>query len=169
VSLTNPQKALLKQAQRQALIGDEEYRDALEIVTHLPGCRSSTDSRMMDGHLDALMAFFEAVYWRSVDAGTAAAPVSVKQPFRQRGYWASKNRKGDTSRDRFAGADLEHRIKGLQADLALLGYGLGYCAAILRASGPGWPYAAALKRTLAAKQRAGAGVAGEQKVGEDPF
>ena len=64
--LSRPQQILLKRAQREAGLSDDEYRDALQTVT---GCRSSTAPALTDRHLDKVLAYFEAIHWRNVDAG----------------------------------------------------------------------------------------------------
>ena len=124
--LTNAQKALLKRAQRQAGIEDAEYRDLLD---QLCGCRTSTDRRLGDANLDQLLAYFEAVYWRAVDAGTRTPP-GRGDVFQRRGYWAGKNLLGNNSRDRFTARYLAADIARIESDLARLGYGAAYCAAI---------------------------------------
>ena len=67
--LTNPQKAILKRAQREAGLADADYRDALQTVA---GCRSSTDPILTNRHLDKLLAYLEAIHWHAVDAGARA-------------------------------------------------------------------------------------------------
>jgi hypothetical protein len=146
--LTRPQQILLKRAQSQAAISDLEYRNALEDLTRLPGCRSSKDDRLTDAHLDLFMAYFEAIFWRGVDGGILQIAVKRNTVFGSRGYWAAKNSKAMTSRDRFAQAKLSAEIAALEASLDAVGYGPAYCAAIKRKSGPGWKYKAALERTL---------------------
>jgi hypothetical protein len=176
MSLSREQIWLLKAAQRQARIADDEYRDTLENLTHLPGCRSSKDPRLTDDHLDTFMSYFEAIYWRGADAGTIPPPISNKQPFRQRNFWSVKNRKGQTSRDRFADEQLNGKTAALEASLAALGCGPAYCAAIKRKTGPGWKYKAALERTLHFKRAAvtasatgGAIGMAEDQSEKDPF
>jgi hypothetical protein len=159
--LSNPQKALLKNAQRQAALPDADYREALAVVSGFDNLRSSTDQRLTDEHLDKLMAYFEAIYWRKVDAGqlqplfSGHAPGA--RPFRQRGYWASKNQRGNTSRDRYHENAIATEIADLERQLMEYGCSLKYFQAIqntMRQGGqPFSPvkYAAALKRTLEAK------------------
>ena len=72
--LSRSQNILIKRAQREAALDDEEYREALQAVC---GCRSSTDGKMTDRHVDLVLAYFEAIYWRGVDAGRAAV---ARQP-----------------------------------------------------------------------------------------
>jgi hypothetical protein len=79
--------------------------------------------------------------------------------FRQRGFWAGRNRRGHTSRDRFVQQDLGRQITALENELHELGFGLAYVQAIqqkLVASGSFThaAYLGALTRTLKAKQKA---------------
>lgn len=155
--LTRPQQILLKRAQRQAGLSDEEYRDALETVA---SCRSSKDSRMTDRHLDIVLAFIEACFWRSVDIGELQPPCRPDAVFQRRGYWAAKNTRQETSRDRFTNSNLGQDIASLERELAALGFGVEYCATIRRNVTKGRSdahalhlYRAALGRTLRAKQR----------------
>src|ERR1051326_9204948 len=125
--LTNAQKALLKQAQRQAGLEDEEYREVLETVS---GCRSSTDPRLGDRHLDKCLAYIEAIFWRRVDQGKLERSPNPRAPFRQRGHWASKNTSKESSRDRYMQNDASELIARLEAEMAEYGCGPEYCAAI---------------------------------------
>jgi len=87
--LSRPQQILLKRAQREAGLPDDEYRDALQTVT---GCRSSKDPQLTDRHLDLLLGYFEAIHWRKVDAGQHVFAGELQPPcrpnavFRQRGF-----------------------------------------------------------------------------------
>jgi hypothetical protein len=155
--LSRPQQILLKRAQREAALSDGEYRDALETVS---GCRSSKDASMTDRHLDLLLGYFEAIHWRKVDAGELQPSCSATAIFRQRGYWAAKNTRQETSRDRFTNSNLGQAIADLESQLAALGYGEGYCASIRKKVTRGRTdahalhlYRAALERTLNAKAR----------------
>lgn len=157
--LSRSQQILLKRAQRQAGIDDAEYRDALE---HFAGVRTSTAEELIDEHLDLLLAYFEAIYWRAVEAGTLQPPCNRSEPFQKPGYWAGKNPRGNTSRDRYNVEGLGREIASLESRLASLGYGPSYCASIkdrvIPTAHSGWPaglakYRAALERTLASKQR----------------
>lgn len=152
--LSRAQQILLKRAQHQAAVSDEQYRDLLEIVS---GARSSTDRRMSDEHVDKVLAFLERCYWTGVETGDLPGPSGHRNPvFRVKGYWAEKNCQGQTSRDRFAGRQRTGEIEGLEGRLAALGYGDGYCARIRRNTRRGDPgddsrYLAALRRTLKSK------------------
>lgn len=155
--LSNAQKSLLKRAQREAGLGDGEYRDALEVVA---GCRSSTSPTLTDRHLDKLLAYLEAIHWRAVDAGTLQPSCSAAAVFRQRGYWAAKNTRQETSRDRFTGFNLVAAIADLERELMNLGFGESYCAGIRKNATNGRTdahalhlYRTALQRTLNAKAR----------------
>ncbi len=154
--LTNPQKALIKQAQRQAHLDDADYRDVLHTVS---GCRSSTEPRLGDRHFDKIMAYQEAIYWRKVDQGELQHACHDRSPFQQRGYWAKKNTQEENSRDRFMQSDASASIATLERAMAALGYGPAYCATIRNKVTQGETdprslhcYAAALKRTIKSKQ-----------------
>jgi hypothetical protein len=153
--ISRAQQILLKRAQAQAGLDDGDYRDAIESVAGMAGCRSSKDARLTDSHVDRLMGYFEAIYWRGVDAGALQEPSKVNAVFRQRGFWGSRNPAGNTSRDRFTGASMEGKIEAAEAELAALGFGPGYLAAIRRRMGVVRliVYLAALNRTLRAKRR----------------
>ncbi len=150
--LSRAQQILLKRAQAQACISDADYRQAIEDCTGIDGCRSSQDPRLTDTHLDHLMGYFESIFWGLADAPQRACNPTA--PFRQPGFWADKNRRGNTSRDRFVASQLSDHIAALESELAGLGYGAGYCAAIRRRmpSASDAQYAAALRRTLASKR-----------------
>lgn len=154
--LSREQQILLKRAQREAGLDDQDYRDALATVS---GCRSSKDSRMSDRHLDQVLAYFEAIYWRAVDSGSLQAICKPNAVFRQRGYWAQKNTRFETSRDRYALSAIGRETVSLEAELAALGFGAAYCASIRGKVVQGRDgahaehlYKAALERTLRAKQ-----------------
>lgn len=151
--LTNPQKALLKRAQKQAALADAEYREALGLI--LPGCKSSTDARLTDELLDNVLKYFEAIYWRKVDRSELTVSNDPRAVFKVRGYWATKNTKTATSRERFTEDKLQAEISELEEDLARLGFGFQYQQAIQNKIRPFtlWKYKAALERTLKAKQR----------------
>jgi hypothetical protein len=153
--LSRAQQILLKRAQREAGLSDEEYRDALETVA---GCRTSKDAKLVDRDLDKLLAYFEAIHWRAADAGTLQPSCRRAAVFRQRGYWAAKNTRQETSRDRYNGRNESGQIRELETGLAALGYGESYCAAIRANVCKGRAdahalhlYQAALARTLKAK------------------
>jgi hypothetical protein len=121
--LSRPQQILLKRAQLEAGLSDDEYRDALQTVS---GCRSSKEAAMTDRQLDLLMGYFEAIHWRKVDAGELQPSCRADAIFRQRGYWASKNTRQETSRDRFTNLNLGQAIVDLERELGALGYGESY-------------------------------------------
>lgn len=158
MSLTRPQQILIKRAQAEAGVSDADYRDALAVVSGMPDCRSSTDRRLTDEHMDAVLAYFEAIFWRAADADAAGVQrrcKGVAAVFKTRGFWAGRNRKGNTSRDRFVGRSMEQEIEGLERELAELGFGLAYVRAIQNNIQPFSlvNYAAALRRTVASKHR----------------
>jgi hypothetical protein len=155
--LSNPQKALLKRAQREAGLSDDDYRDALQTVT---GCRSSTSPTLTDRDMDKLLGYFEAIHWRAADAGTLQPSCSADAVFRKRGYWAAQNTKQETSRDRFTGLNLGRTVADLEREMGAMGYGQGYCATIRKKVAHGRDdahalhiYMGALQRTLKAKAR----------------
>lgn len=145
--LTREQQILLKRAQQAAKIEDDEYRQTIEQFTKLPGCRSSTDKRLTNEHLDLLMAYFEAIYWKGVDGGRIAPLASPKAVFFRRGYWASKNTRLETSRDRFTRGSLVDQIAQAESNLGQFGFGADYFAAIKVRTKEGQPYLQALRRT----------------------
>jgi len=155
--LSKRQRILIKCAQREAGLSDEEYRDALLAVTMT--CRSSTDPRLTDRHCDRILAYMEAIYWRGVETGTLQLVCKANAVFRKKGFWALRNSKDETSRDRYATAKVSAEIASLETALQNLGFGRAYCAAIRTNSGGSnsdlrglYQYCAALKRTLQAKQ-----------------
>lgn len=164
--LSNAQKALIKRAQAQATISDFEYRDAISAVSGFEDCRSSKDDRLTDEHLDKLLSYIEAIYWRKVDANELQHAFNPRAVFKQQGYWASKNRRDNTSRDRYTQSAGQDRIASLEADLAAFGCNAGYFAAIRAKIGQDHPiqYAAALTRTLASKRRTAAKQAAQPSV-----
>jgi len=153
--LSRPQQILLKRAQREAGMSDDDYREALEMIAD---CRSSKSPALTDRHLDKMLAYFEAIHWRAVDAGTLQPSGNAAAVFRQRGYWAAKNTPSETSRDRFNGHNQGESIAALESALARLGCGPGYWAAIRKNVCGGRTdahalhlYEAALARTVKAK------------------
>ena len=152
--LSRPQQIHLKRAQQQAGIGDAEYRETLEALTHLPGCNSSKDARLTDEHFDMFMSYFEGIYWRRHDRQELPGPVG-NAVFRQRRYWAQKNQKGNTSRDRYTEESVGAEVADLEAEMNRLGYGLPYLQAMQNRIRPFSliHYRAALKRTLKSKRK----------------
>jgi hypothetical protein len=155
--ISRAQQILVKRAQREAGLNDLEYREALAAVS---GCRSTTDPRLTDRGVDLVLAYFEAVLWRKVDAGELQAPCRPDAVFRQRGYWARKNPRQETSRDRYAKQYPISEVSALEGALDELGFNSAYCAAIRSKVTHGredpaamYAYMAALRRTLAAKRR----------------
>ena len=156
--LTRAQIILLQKAKREAALDDSDYRDALQAVA---GVRSSKDAALSDRDLDLLLGFFEAIYWRAVDAGKLQQHRSPTAVFRKRGFWAAKNPAQHTSRDRFTHSTVEREIAEFESALAALGFGADYCQAIRARAVEGRRdpqsqliYRAALRRTLASKQKA---------------
>jgi hypothetical protein len=154
--LTRRQQILVKRAQREATLSDADYRDALQVVS---GCRSTTDARMTDRHCDLALAYFEAIFWRAVDAAELQPSCKPDAVFKQRGYWAQKNTRQGTSRDRYAASNVNREVVALERELGGLGFGPGYCASIRVKVTEGrtdvhslHAYRAALQRTLRAKR-----------------
>jgi len=155
--LTRPQQILVKRAQREAGLNDADYRDALQAVS---GCRSSKDAALTDRHVDQVLAYLEAIYWRAVEKGEMQPHCKPDAIFRQKGYWAQKNTHQETSRDRYIAGSLSHEIKSLEAQLGEFGFGPAYFTAIRHKVTQGHTdprsqhaYRNALRRTLSAKQR----------------
>ena len=159
--LSNPQKSLLKRAQRQAALSDDEYREALEVCT---GFRSSRHPDFTNRQFDIVLAYFEAIYSRKMDTSALPQPGGRAAVFQQRGFWADKNTRQETSRDRFRGQsqgpNLGQAVAALESQLNELGFGQAYCHAIREKVAQGRRdergqhlYCAALKRTLNAKKR----------------
>jgi restriction endonuclease Mrr len=117
----------LQMARRQAGIEEAEYRDMLAHI--FDGCVSSTDPRLTNEHWDRIIAFWEAVYFRKLDRKEVKPP-GRNAMFQKRGYWAQKNKRGNTSRDRYTAEDLGAQIADAEGHLLKLGYGPHYCAAI---------------------------------------
>jgi hypothetical protein len=154
--ISRAQQILIKRAQREAGLSDHEYREGLALIS---GCRSTTDPGMTDRHIDLALAYFEAIYWRKVDQGELQEGCSPDAVFRQRGYWAAKNKRGNTSRGRYTASQRSQDIEEMEAALAKLGFNEAYCAAIRKkvTAGQADPHALylyrnALRRTLRAKQ-----------------
>jgi hypothetical protein len=159
--MTRDQQILLKRAQREAGLDDAEYRDAIEAATGIAGCRSSKDRRLTDVHIDRLLAYFEAIYWRKVDLGQLQAPCKSDSVYRVRGFWAARNTRQENSRDRYTRGRLAGQIAALEMALEQLGFGAAYCSGIRTKLGAAastvqglFLYRAALERTLRAKRRA---------------
>jgi hypothetical protein len=157
MAISRGQQILLKRAQRECALEDSEYRDALQIVS---GCRSSTDHAMTDRHVDVALAYFEAIFWRKVDAGQLRPACNPDAVFRQRDYWKKKNTNNETSRDRFTGRNLKQEIADLEGQLQAIGFSDNYCAGIRANATHGrndthalYLYRTALDRTLRSKQR----------------
>jgi hypothetical protein len=155
--LTRAQQILLKRAQHDAGIDDADYREALRTIASV---NSSKDPKLTDEHLDKLLGYFEAIFWRKVNQANADHAARVSKVFQRPGYWASKNTKAENSRDRFATVVMKQDIASLERQLGELGCGLGYCAAIARnahldLSDPQdlAKYRYALGRSLAAKRK----------------
>ena len=117
----------LQMARRQAGIPDDEYRDILANI--FDGCVSSKDPRLTNEHWDRIVAFWEAVYFRKLERGEVNPP-GRNEMFQKRGYWAEKNQRDNTSRDRYTRDDLAGQISAAEARLHALGKGPHYCAAI---------------------------------------
>ncbi|MBE0540839.1 MAG: hypothetical protein IH623_05590 [Verrucomicrobia bacterium] len=109
---------------------------------------------------DVALAYFEAIHWRKADAGHLQTSCKAAAVFRQRGYWASKNTRQETSRDRYTGQNVAREITDLEIALREMGFGPGYCETIRAKVTHGRTdahalhlYRAALERTLRAKRK----------------
>jgi hypothetical protein len=154
--ISRSQQIALKRAQAEAHIDDVEYRDTLELLTGIDGCRSSKHPGLTDEHWDRLIAYMEAIFWRNVDAGLLQPSGKPKAMFRQRHFWSSRNFGGSNSRERYTSSSLDSQIEAVERELAGLGFGPGYFAGIRRRVGAAskFAYLAALQRTLKAKRPA---------------
>src|SRR5438132_837529 len=99
--ISRRQQILLKRAQKEAGLDDAEYREIIEQVSGLPGCNSSKDARLSDEHMDKLLSYFEAIFWRRVGLGQLQPPCKPDAVFRQPRFWATKNTRAENSRDRY--------------------------------------------------------------------
>jgi len=144
--LSRRQQILIKRAQAETGLADADYRASLGAVTGMLDCRSSKDPRLTDAHMDHLLSYFEAIYWRE-----NSAPAKV---FKQPGFWAARNRRGNTSRDRFTEDTLTLSIARAESKIMQLGFGEPYLEAIQNKILPYThrAYLAALERTLKAKR-----------------
>jgi len=152
--LSRAQQILIKRAQAEAGLSDPDYREAIATVSGWADCRSSKDRRLTDRHVDLLLSYFEAVFWMAVDAGQLQPSCNPRAVFKQRCYWAGKNQRGNTSRDRHVERAMTAECLRLENDLAALGYGLSYFQGIQARIVP-WSlpvYRAALQRTLVSKR-----------------
>jgi hypothetical protein len=172
--LSRPQQILLKRAQKECGLSDVDYRDCIAAVSGFSDCRSSKDPRLTDAHVDGLMSYFEAIFWRTHPPTFQPSNQAI---FRSPNFWSHRNRRGNTSRDRYVSQDLAAEIAAAEKALADLGFGAFYVAAIRNNVGPSGDrhYLAALHRTLKAKQppalrqvldRAAAGLSNDSG---DPF
>jgi hypothetical protein len=154
MSLSRAQQILLKRAQAEAGIADADYRAAIATVSAIPNATSSKDPRLTDAHLDAILAYFEAIHWQAVDAGTLRPSTKPVRVFRARSFWAGRNARGNTSRDRYTEAQLADQIAAVEFEFMQLGFDENYLAAIRRNIRPyaDWKYLGALTRTLKTKQ-----------------
>lgn len=148
--LSNAQKSLVKRAQRQADVPEEEYRDMWRMVTGWQDCDTSTDPRLGDVHMDRMMGFLEAIFWRRVQEGALQPPSKANAPFQKEGFWATRNKTQSTSRDRYQKKRIADSVQDLEARLLATGYPPQKIAAIkgkLRYHDE-WALRSALHRTL---------------------
>jgi len=152
--ISRAQQILLKRAQAEAALDDADYRQAISVVSGMSDCRSSTDARLTDRHVDNLLSYFEAIHWRAVDAGALQPSCKPNAVFKQPGYWSAKNPGGNTSRDRFGARNLQPKVTALENELTELGFGFSYLLAIQNHIQPFSlaKYLGALTRTVAAKR-----------------
>ncbi|MBE0540681.1 MAG: hypothetical protein IH623_04775 [Verrucomicrobia bacterium] len=93
-----------------------------------------------------------------MDAGQLQPSCKAAAVFRQRGYWASKSTRQETSRDRYTGQNVAREITDLEIALREMGFRPGYWETIREKVTRGRAdahalhlYRAALERTLRAK------------------
>lgn len=148
--LSNPQKSLVKRAQRQAAVPEEEYRDMWRMVTSWQDCDTSTDPRLGDVHMDRMMGFLEAIFWRRVQEGALQPPSKANAPFQKEGFWATRNKAQSTSRDRYQKKRIGDSVQDLEARLLAAGYPPQKIAAIKEKMKchDQWALRSALHRTL---------------------
>jgi hypothetical protein len=138
-----------------AVIAPSRRGEVSARMSGMDDCRSSTDARLSDRNVDILMAYFEAIYWKKFGEMKFVQPAcKPKAVFRQRGYWASKNPKGNTSRDQFGQSNLQPQVNALERELNEMGYGFTYLQAIQNKIQPFSlaKYLGALNRTVKAKR-----------------
>jgi hypothetical protein len=159
IMLSADQKKLIKMAQRDLGLPDDEYRETLRSFF---GVESCTAPELGDEHLDKLLKFWEAVYWREVDrqrggeGHTSASALPITFPsrvFSTKGFWQARNQPGNTSRDRYIQLGIEAEIGAAELQLRRFGLPPSYCHAIRAKIKNPYQYLAALKRTIAAKQK----------------
>ena len=155
MSLSRPQQIMLKRAQQEAALSDSEYREAIATVFGAQDCRSSIDPRLTDEHLDRLMSYFEAIFWQKLYRHEVQKSPNPRALFRAPKYWATRNQRGYTSRDRYTESQLMEDILDLEEKLATHGCSPAYLAGIRAKISPFdlVHYRAALNRTLRAKSR----------------
>ena len=102
------------------------------------------------------VAYMEAIFWRNVDSGLLQPSGKPNAMFRERGFWASRNCRGSTSRERYTDASLVRQIASVERELWNLEFGPGYIAGIRErvGSSSNFAYLSALRRTLKAKRAA---------------
>jgi len=148
--LSNPQKSLVKRAQRQAAVPEEDYRDMWRVVTGWMDCDTSTDPRLGDVHMDRMMGYLEAIYWRRVQEGTLQPVSKPNAPFLKEGFWKNRNKAQSTSRDRYQKQRITESVHDLERRLLAAGYPPQKISAIkgkLRYHDE-WALKSALHRTL---------------------
>ena len=148
--LSNPQKSLVKRAQRQAAVPEEEYRDMWRMVTGWEDCDTSTDPRLGDVHVDRMMGFLEAIFWRRVQEGALQPASKANAPFLKEGFWKNRNKAQSTSRDRYQKQRITTSIHELETKLQAAGYPMQKIIAIKRKLRyhDDWAVKSALHRTL---------------------
>jgi len=111
--------------------------------------------------MDKLLGYFEAIFFRAVDAGILQPCGGASAVFRQRNYWSNKNTNQETSRERYNRSDVSQAIADLECRLNAMGFGPAYCESIREKVAPGRTdahglnlYRAALIRTVTAKSMA---------------
>lgn len=149
--LTPAQKSLVKRAQRQANLDDEQYRDLWRVITGWEDCDTSTDPRIGDRHVDKMMGMLEAIYWLRVDQAQLTHAPGKHSPFLNREYWSRRNKAGQTTRDQYAEKRLAAECNSIALRLQSAGYPIQKIWGITNKLAGKGPVAlkAALSRTLA--------------------
>lgn len=146
--LSNRQIKLIHIAKAEASLDDADYRDRLGML--LSGCASSKDPRLAEEHFDRLMAWMEFDHQCRVDAGLIPPG---RRAFAKRDYWRGKNQPGNTSRSRYNGDRFTDDLAAAEQALLATGVAPSYLDAIRRRTGDGWPFLAALQRTINSRRR----------------
>lgn len=125
------QKALIAQARRALRLTDDDYRQDLRRICKVD---TSTARQLTDRDLDRIMAYWEAIYWRTLSTQNPlnSQPQNGIKPFLKPDYWARKNTAHNTSRDRYTKAHAEHDAEHFESLLLAAGKNQAYLQTIKR-------------------------------------